>query len=570
MSRSCSLAFSAALFATASVASAQSEPDKPCDGEIIHAIEVVPSRPPFSGSAAKWRAAARAVGLHHATTRPEVAKAFLALHLGMACTERRRVESERILRAQQFIGDARITTRHDSAGNLIVRVETTDEIPALIGGRIHGFGFPQALSLGNANIGGMGLLAQAMFERKEGYRTGYGGRLISSTFSGHPYRFTVDGERANLGHRFVTRVEHPLFTDLQRIAWHASYQSDDEFRGITRLADDDLALEVRQQRYEGSVIARAFGDQTVTLLGFAGSRVHLVPVDSGVLVTRQGLQPDTGSVLRNRYSPFTVTRAGGIAGMRHITFTTVVGFDALFAPQDVASGYVIGVLAAKSLPSFGEQDEFLSSAAYLGAADEHAMLGVAVEVEGRRTDANEWDSVIGSGRGAFYLKGGRRFHLMLSDEFSGGSKSRLPLQLSFGDPRGGVRGFGRSNLSGAVRNVVRAEARRNLEDAVAHADLGLAVFTDVGHLWAGDAPYGVTTTRQSVGMSILAAYPSRAKRVYRLDVAFPLTKPGDRGGRLEFRVTSEDRTERFWQEPDDVLRARTGAAPSALFGWQKP
>src|SRR5205823_12677427 len=129
------------LFALAPAARAQSRAAPAaaiCDGEIVRGIEVIPGRPPFSGSASKWRSAARAVGLHHATTRPEIIRAFLALHEGRPCTERRRVESERILRAQQFIGDARVTTRHDSAGNLIVHVETTDEIPALVAGRFHG------------------------------------------------------------------------------------------------------------------------------------------------------------------------------------------------------------------------------------------------------------------------------------------------------------------------------------------------------------------------------------------------------------------------------------------------
>jgi hypothetical protein len=289
-----------------------------------------------------------------------------------------------------------------------------------------------------------------------------------------------------------------------------------------------------------------------------------------VLITEQGLRADTGSVLRGRYQPFSVSRAGVIAGLRHVRFTTVTGFDALFATQDVASGFMIGTLAAKSLPSFGEQDEFLSSAAYVGAANENALVGAAAEVEGRRTDVNRWDSVIGSGRAALYLKGGPGFHLMVSDELSGGSRSRLPLQLSLDDPRGGLRGFRNTDLAGAARNVVRAEVRRNRECGVARADVGVALFTDFGQLWAGDAPYGVTTRQQSAGISFLAAYPTHSKRTYRLDIGMPVTNAGGRRGRLELRMTTEDRTERFWQEPDDVLRARTGAAPSTVFGWQSP
>jgi hypothetical protein len=52
-----------------------------------------------------------------------------------------------------------------------------------------------------------------------------------------------------------------------------------------------------------------------------------------------------------------------------------------------------------------------------------------------------------------------------------------------------------------------------------------------------------------------------------VDLAFPLVTSGIGGGRIELRFGSEDRTSRFWEEPLDVARARTGTAPSALFAW---
>jgi hypothetical protein len=70
-----------------------------------------------------------------------------------------------------------------------------------------------------------------------------------------------------------------------------------------------------------------------------------------------------------------------------------------------------------------------------------------------------------------------------------------------------------------------------------------------------------------VGLSLLGAYPTGSKRVYRADLAIPLTRGGDGGGRIELRFSSEDRTTRFWEEPQDVARARTGELPSTLFAW---
>ena len=543
----------------------------PCDGEIVRAFDIQTGRPPFSGAAGLWRSTARAIGLHHATTRPAVIAAFLALHEGRPCTERRRIESERILRTQSFIGDARVTTSHDSLGRLVVHVRTTDEIPALIGARIRGLRLPQALSLGNANVGGMGLLFEGRMERADGYRVGVGGRLISATAFGRPYRFSIEGERARLGSHFLTELEHPLFTDIQRIAWHALYKSSEDFYGISRPAGDPLALMVRQDRWEASGIVRAFGSRTISVIGYAAARVHLVPADTGILVTNHGLAPDTGTVLRGRFTPFMVTRTGVIAGVRRVRFISVKGFDALFATQDVASGFMFGVFGAKGLPSFGERDNFVSTAGYAGFASPDALVALATEVEGRHGDrTNRWDSVIGSGRAALYIKVRDPLEMIVGDEFSGGTRSRLPLQLSFGDLRGGLRGYGGANLAGAQRNVARAELRRSTEGVRTRADLGIAVFTEVGTLWAGDAPYGVSTTRESVGISVLAAYPTRSKRVYRLDLGMPVARGGTGGGRFEVRITSDDRTNRFWREPDDVSRARTGAVPSSLFSWESP
>ena len=98
------------------------------------------------------------------------------------------------------------------------------------------------------------------------------------------------------------------------------------------------------------------------------------------------------------------------------------------------------------------------------------------------------------------------------------------------------------------------------------ADFAIAGFTDIGHLWAGDAPYGVDSkVNSSVGLSLLAAYPSGGKRLYRVDLAVPVV--GDRSSRFEVRFSVSDRTRTFWREPADVAIARTGAVPRNIGGW---
>jgi hypothetical protein len=45
----------------------------------------------------------------------------------------------------------------------------------------------------------------------------------------------------------------------------------------------------------------------------------------------------------------------------------------------------------------------------------------------------------------------------------------------------------------------------------------------------------------------------------------PVNPGGPR--RLDFRITSADRTSFFWREPDDVLVARERTVPSSIFNW---
>jgi hypothetical protein len=181
--------------------------------------------------------------------------------------------------------------------------------------------------------------------------------------------------------------------------------------------------------------------------------------------------------------------------------------------------------------------------------------------------SRKWDSVIGSARTAFYVGQAPGVVLMLEDKLSTGTGSRLPMQLTLGDFRGGIIGYRNASIAGSQRNTMRGELRVSGTAVIRDADLGVATFGEVATIRAGDAPYGVSATRASVGISLLGAYPSGSKRMYRADLGIPLTRTGAGGGKIEVRFTSEDRTGIFWREPDDVSRARTGAVPATLFAY---
>jgi hypothetical protein len=74
-----------------------------------------------------------------------------------------------------------------------------------------------------------------------------------------------------------------------------------------------------------------------------------------------------------------------------------------------------------------------------------------------------------------------------------------------------------------------------------------------------------TPWRGAVGVSLLAALPPRSRRLWRLDFAMPVG--GDPRGQFELRLSNNDRTRVFWNEPRDVTYGRERTTPGSLFTW---
>ena len=97
-------------------------------------------------------------------------------------------------------------------------------------------------------------------------------------------------------------------------------------------------------------------------------------------------------------------------------------------------------------------------------------------------------------------------------------------------------------------------------------DVGAAAFVDAGRTFAGGAPYGVNSgTHAAVGVGVLGAFPPRSRRLWRVDLAFPVTKTP--GAKFQLLLSNRDLTRMFWREPRDVQRAREQAVPASLFSW---
>jgi len=537
----------------------------PCDGHRISSIDINPERPGFSGSAGKWRAIAHSLGLHHTTTRTGVIRAYMLVGPGDDCSDIRLAESQRVLRGLPFLADARVIARADTGNLVVVEVRTVDEVPVLANASFR-HGTPSALTLGNENVAGLGMRIVIGGERDDVYRGARRLELADYGLFGNDVFGRTEIARDRLGGHVDVSLSHPFLSSLQRTTWQASYRDGRDYPVIVRPVDNGETVPLATARWSAGVAVRGGIGPIVTLLGpvVLGSRLDrrggpLIISDSGPVAVDD-------SALAQRFAPYTATRVGALLGARHVDFITRQGLDALFATQDVMVGWQVGGIVTPSVTSRQYRDILAAPDIYLGGAVRRVFAFTDVEGEFTEgTNGTAARSTIINARAMAYFTATSRFVIQARNNFSVLDQARIPTQLSLGDPIGGPRGYLGSRLVGGRRNLTSLELRWATPNAFHRGDLGAAVFADAASIWPGDVPYGVTASRQSVGFSVLAAYPTKSKRLYRLDIAVPVQK--DRGRGVEFRFTSGDASSRNNIEPFDVTQARQAPTPVSLVTW---
>ncbi|MFW6199921.1 MAG: hypothetical protein ACOC8K_05060 [Gemmatimonadota bacterium] len=538
-----------------------------CDGRLVTAIEITPRDPSSLELPPGLDWVAGAVGLLHDTSSPGAIESFLLLEVGEPCTEVSRAESERILRAQSFLADATVRAVPDSSDGVRIEVETVDETAVVFGMGFRGLK-PESIRFGNDNVGGQGLSVAAWVDRGFAYRTGLGIRAAASQVFGRPYRGQARAERATLGSELRVELGHPFFTDLQRTGWHMGFGDERRFTSHLRPVGEEISLEVRRRFWDVGIVRRIGVGRYSAFAGGLLTRESVIPGSRPVIVSDSGLVAVEDAALGGPFPAYRNLRVNGVLGVRALSFMPVRGFDAVEAVQDVAVGAQLGVLLGRGIPEFGddEKDWFISTNLYGGLGSPRSFAAVRIEGEARRdAESSRWESMVVSGRLAWYLEPAPSRIVIGSLELGGAWRQRLPVQLALGDRGGGVRGYADSRVAGAVRSVARLEGRWTLDGFGERAAVGIAGFADAGRVWAGGAPFGVDSpTKVGVGIGLLVAVPARSQRHWRLDVALPVSADPHAG--WEIRV-SRVGSPAFWREPKDVAHARAGAAPSRIFTW---
>lgn len=540
----------------------------PCMGQRVDAITVITFAPTLSilNDVPMVSQVARSV---HATTDPELIRRFLLLKPGDACDELRRAESERILRVQPYISDAEVATYADTLGGVELEVRTSDEASLVAGAR---FSLKptsvRGARLGSSNLAGKGIYLAGSWEHVDAYRDALWGRYVDNQFLGHPYTLSFTARRDRLGGGWDLGSEHPFYTDIQRIAWRVRGGQDQNYVGFSTGGEDEHSLRVDRQYFDIGGIVRLGTPGRLSLFGASLSGEHEIPDTAPVLITPHGLMPDPGSELAQRYTTHHIARANLLWGVRDIAFRQVQGVDALHARQDLPIGFQLGMVFGRSLSVIGSGDDdiFTSGDLYMGFGGERAGYRMQMSAEARRDNQlGVWDGILLAGGAEQHLRVAQHHTLYAMANWSVGWRQRVPFRFTLSDPDGGVAGYSRDQEPGGQRGVLRLEHRGYYGRVFRFADIGSAFFVEGGRLWAGDVPYGVTTPiRGAAGVSLLAAVPPGSARLWRLDVAVPVTPHASHS--VEVRISSSDWTNGFWREPDDVHGTRERTVPGSVFG----
>jgi hypothetical protein len=542
----------------------------PCEGKRVSNI-VVLTQPPYTDRLPKsLDFVRRGMVVLHENTKDEVIRRFLLLEVGDACTAIARTESERILRVQPFLVDAKIRAYDDGAGGVELEVETRDEFSVVAGARIVGEA-PRfrGLALGESNLMGQGVYAAMQWREGLAYDDLIGFRLVDHQLLGQRNIGRIFATRMQRGHEFGVEALRPYYTDLQQFAWHGGYGGTREYIRFVRPDDGGAGIALRRTYGDAGGVFRVGEPGRLRLVGASITRERDVVDSRPVLITPDGFVDDPlADGFPGTYRTSNVARVNALLGLRRLSFLRVEGFDALTGVQDMSVGVQSTFMLGRSLPVFGatDQDWFMRHGLYLGGGSARSFVGVETITEARRGDSGTWDGIVSNGRLAWYFKPWRNQLTLTALDWAAGFNVRVPYQLSFAEREGGVLGYGNSRLGGARRAVLRVEQRWLPTPRTTIGDLGLAFFADVGRIWAGDVPFGETSSiRGTLGVGVLAAVPRRSRRLFRLDVGVPVG--GDPNASLEVRITANDFTRVFSREARDIDRARERSLPRSLFTW---
>jgi len=487
----------------------------------------------------------------HVRTREEFILDELLFEVGECVNPLLLEETERLLRAYRFIGDADVFAIPQPDGTQHVNVYTQDEWTTRVdlGLRIDDGLKIEGLEITEENFLGLGILARGFFKKdKEVQDLGFEletPRLFRTRWDA---RLSFGSTRT--GNFFEEAITYPFVGEVGKLGARQSILWRETVFSYSTAGSPDyshLLVPFLDQRWDVT-LGRRFGRPgSLTLLGLGISREsvefrdfpndleYVVDKDfsSPILVDSAGVAEVEGQAQSRR-----ANRVNFFIGQRNLSFVKRRGLDAMRGVQDVGVGIEAFLGLGRAWDALQEgggistDDLHTQASLFAGGAWDGWVMNGQVSVEGRHVKAGggegaKWRDVFAEADLLLYWQpGGNRFHTFLFRlSGAGGWSVDTPFQLTLGG-RTALRGYREEYYPGAQRVVFTLEDRIYLPSpSPGLFDLGMAFFVDLGRMWAGKAPFGVTSDwLGTVGGGLRISLPPGTTSVLRIDLGFPLGK----------------------------------------------
>ncbi|MEX2571520.1 MAG: hypothetical protein WD737_09435 [Gemmatimonadota bacterium] len=477
----------------------------------------------------------------HIQTDAEVVERELLFEVGDCYDVELLRDSERLLRAFDFLANADVYGIRLPDGSVVVVVGTQDEWSTRIEPRIESEGSVglRGLRIVEDNLLGTGRHIALFYDRPDDeqiYGVSYGTPQLLRT----RWNMGLSFAKTDVGYSYREAVTHPFVGEVGRWAFRQAIdRSDRFFEVLMPLQDEDLAriwVPVRRRQFEvGGAYRRGTERYRHTLFGAVLAGESVTYPGPARFADPESRPPLASGTLNTDWESISSVRVMLMTAQRNISFRRGHALDTVNGTEDVQLGVEAEASIGPTLPTISEDRDIAVGLGLFAASGigRGSFAGGQFAFEAHRSYETlegfpEWTDVFADFSLWAYLRRApeSRHTLVATVTGVGGWHSRAPFQLTLGGDSG-LRGYPRHVDPGGRRIVASFEHRAYVAGPFADLfDLGTVAFLDVGKIWPGHAAFGTESPiRGSVGLGLRIAFPPGSRQTFRVDVGFP----ADRG-----------------------------------------
>ena len=448
----------------------------------------------------------------HVLTRERFIRGILLFRVGDKVDPAILAESERLLRATEFLSPVYITA-HPAPGGAEVVVDTHDQWTTLVGVSFGLFGKRThfGASLSEQNFLGMGKELNVSFDRDQ-ERTTTSFNYKDPLFLGTRWLLRLDHADSSDGKANGIQLNYPFFALATPRAGGFSWLKGNQTDYLYSLGDQVVSGFTHQQDYV------LWGGVRLPGGGAGANRLTAGVFYRDVSYSDWKWQDGTPYP-----TPEGRTMAGPQVGFERQSgrWALAQGFRGWQAQEDLPLGPNWSATVGFSYPAFGGDERRLPLAGQFNASwlsgAQYSWLSLAAEgrAEEGRLDNAIAHLVVGTARlGPAGLRA--RFAMDLGQNLDG------DVQLPLGADTG-LRGWQPDYFDGTSRAVTNVEWRHQIGGELWHiAIFGVSAFVDVGQTWKPRLGPSTEGWRKDAGVGVLIESTRASKlRIIRIEAAWP-------------------------------------------------